>query len=110
MPLKNSSNTKNQSIEDETKKIKLAHHLFKDIETLAKHHIVTPELAEWAHEIRDDGNEATHDFDIDYDETKANQIVNFAEMFLTYTFTMPAMLHAKHLPQIETDTPENEEN
>jgi hypothetical protein len=51
----------------------------------------TPAMKEWAQAIRLDANDATHGED-DYSEEDAKTLHTFAEMFLTYTFTLPAML------------------
>ena len=53
--------------------------------------VVTPAMKDWAHHIRLDGNEAAHDTD-EYSEQDARQLQVFAEMFLTYAFTLPATL------------------
>jgi len=53
--------------------------------------VATPAMKEWAQHIRLDANEATHELG-DYSEDDAKQLHIFAEMFLTYAFTLPAML------------------
>jgi hypothetical protein len=55
---------------------------------------VTPAMKEWAHEIRELGNDAAHEEDpFTGDEAKTLQA--FTELFLTYTFTLPGMLVAR---------------
>jgi hypothetical protein len=44
-------------------------------------------MKEWAHQIRLDANDATHD-----PEEFSKKLQVFTEMFLTYAFTLPAML------------------
>lgn len=55
---------------------------------------ITPSLKEWAHEVRIDGNSAAHDQD-ELTPDQVTQLAAFTEMFLVYTFTMPAKLAAK---------------
>lgn len=65
--------------------------LYRRIEELASTGKVTAELKDWAHIIRDDGNEASHEEEpvtVDF----ATELLSFAEMFLMYTFTMPGMV------------------
>jgi len=61
------------------------------IERLAKAGRLTPELREWAHEIRHLGNEAVHDDEPPTREELA-ALRGFSEMVLTYLFTLPGML------------------
>jgi hypothetical protein len=53
--------------------------------------VATPAMKEWAHHIRFDANDAAHDPD-EYSENDAWQLHVFAQMFLTYAFTLPEML------------------
>ncbi len=53
--------------------------------------IATPAMKDWAQHIRLDGNDAAHDED-EYSEDDAKTLHIFAEMFLTYAFTLPEML------------------
>lgn len=64
--------------------------LQKRIEALPLN-IATPAMKEWAHHIRLDANEATHDVE-EFTEEDAKKLQLFAEMFLTYAFTLPAMM------------------
>ena len=59
------------------------------IDTLAHHHLITPAMCEWAHQIRDDGNEANHEEDVVFDQSDAEQMQAFTELFLIYAFTLP---------------------
>jgi hypothetical protein len=52
---------------------------------------ITPAMKEWAHEIRNLGNDAAHEED-PFTEAEAKALHAFAEMFLTYAFTLPGML------------------
>ena len=61
------------------------------IDALAERQLLTPAMREWAHIIRLDGNAAVHEEE-DIDEESANALKNFTEVFLLYTFTLPAMV------------------
>lgn len=53
--------------------------------------VVTPAMKEWAQHIRLSGNNAVHEPE-EFSEVDAQQLHVFAELFLTYAFTLPAML------------------
>lgn len=55
---------------------------------------ITDEMADWANEIKDLGNDATHD-PVDVPEADAAEITKFTELFLMYIFTLPGMLAAR---------------
>ena len=60
--------------------------------------IATPAMKEWAHHVRLDANEAAHEPE-EFSKEDAQKLHTFAEMFLTYAFTLPAMLkRAKEQP------------
>lgn len=61
------------------------------INRLGAAHAITPAMNEWAHIIRDDGNDAVHD-ENPYGEEDAGQLLAFSETFLMYAFTLPAMI------------------
>lgn len=65
--------------------------LYNRIENLAASGKITSELKDWAHIIRDDGNEAAHEENPVTPEF-SGEILSFTEMFLMYTFTMPGMV------------------
>jgi hypothetical protein len=65
--------------------------LYQRIEALEAGRKITPQMKEWAHAIRIDGNDAAHDIDL-FSEEEATRLCSFTEMFLQYTFTMPGML------------------
>jgi hypothetical protein len=52
---------------------------------------ITKDLAEWAHEIREVGNDAVHK-STPFSEKDAKDIAKFTEIFLMYVFTLPGML------------------
>jgi len=53
--------------------------------------LATPAMKEWATHIRFGGNDAAHEED-EFSEKDAKLLHTFAEMFLTYAFTLPEML------------------
>lgn len=65
--------------------------LQKRIDALPQEIGITPAMKEWAHEIRDLGNDAAHE-DEPFTEVEAKALQAFIEMFLTYAFTLPGML------------------
>jgi hypothetical protein len=52
---------------------------------------VTPAMKEWAHAIRQLGNDAAHEEE-PVDQAHAEALQGFTEMFLRYTFEMPGKL------------------
>lgn len=64
------------------------------IDALHKAGKLTEDLKEWAHLIRLDGNQGAHDDD-ELSEDQIQQLQSFTELFLTYTFTLPAEVAAK---------------
>jgi hypothetical protein len=69
--------------------------LSQRIRQLRERHLLTDELAAWANEIRIDGNEAAHDAE-EPDRENARQMKEFLHVFLLHTFTLPAMIKARH--------------
>jgi len=65
--------------------------LFQRIEKLFDAGLITSSMRDWSHEIRLDGNDAVHD---DEPETAEDALatLKFTEAFLTYTFSLPAMV------------------
>jgi len=53
--------------------------------------VATPAMKAWAHHVRLDANEAAHEPE-EFSEEDAKTLHIFAQMFLTYAFTLPAML------------------
>lgn len=68
--------------------------LYHRIEQLYSAGAITEDLKDWAHIIRDDGNEAAHEEE-PVAEEHAKELLSFCEIFLMYTFTMPGMVNAK---------------
>jgi hypothetical protein len=58
---------------------------------------ITPAMKEWAHQIRELGNDAAHEED-PFTENEAKALQAFSELFLTYTFTLPGMLAVRKSP------------
>ncbi len=67
--------------------------LYTRIENLPDEIGVTNAMKEWAHQVRDIGNEAAHEEP--ETEADAKVIYNFTNMFLRYAFTMPGMMEAR---------------
>lgn len=63
------------------------------IDVLAEKYAITPAMKEWAHIIRDEGNEAAHG--ASFDEPSAKQLQEFTELFLIYGFTLPERVKAR---------------
>ncbi len=53
--------------------------------------LATPAMKAWAHHVRLEANEAAHEPE-EFTKEDAKRLHVFAEMFLTYAFTLPAML------------------
>lgn len=69
------------------------------IDELAKRGGLTTDLKDWAHVIRLEGNDAAHDQD-PYTESEANELLAFADLYLTYVYTLPGRLKAKRTAPI----------
>ena len=65
--------------------------LYSKIEKLAKNGQITEDLKNFAHQIRNLGNDATHNDD-DITQEELNNLSIFTRMFLMYVFTLPAMI------------------
>jgi hypothetical protein len=70
---------------------RLADNLYKRIEWLHAQGKLTPELKDWAHVIRGEGNDAAHE-EQPYTKKEAEQVHNFTQVFLMYIFTIPGMI------------------
>lgn len=68
--------------------------LYRRIEKLHELGLITDDLKDWAHIIRDDGNEAAHEEE-PVSSDFADELLSFTELFLMYTFTMPEMVKSK---------------
>jgi len=67
------------------------------IEKLVQQNRLTPELGEWADQIRLLGNEAAHEIDQPTRE-EVEALRNFSDLVLRYLFTLPAMVKARKAP------------
>lgn len=62
--------------------------LVKRIDKLAADHRITPDLKDWAHELRLDGNEAVHG-DEEATQEVTDQMHHLTYFLLTYLYTLP---------------------
>lgn len=67
--------------------------LFDRIEAMVKSADLTPAMGQWSHRIRLDGNDAIHDEDPET-EKDATATKQFTEAFLTYSYSLPALVSA----------------
>ena len=74
------------------------------IDDLTSKHRLTPQIQEWAHAIRLDGNDATHDPD-PFKAEEAMEIRSFTEIFLRYVFELPGMLNERRARKSSPPTP-----
>jgi hypothetical protein len=68
--------------------------LYDRIEQLANNGKITDDLKNWAHEIRDIGNDASHEDD-PFKSEEAKDIHAFTDLFLRYVYTLSCMLEAR---------------
>jgi Domain of unknown function (DUF4145) len=66
--------------------------------------VATPAMKEWAQHIRLEGNDAVHGPD-EYSDKDAGELRTFAELFLTYAFTLPEMLKKAKPPSPPASPP-----
>ncbi|WP_432449039.1 DUF4145 domain-containing protein [Aliiroseovarius marinus] len=71
--------------------------LFNRIEKLHSSGRITTPIKDWAHDVRLDGNNATHDGT--GDRAAAAEYVEFLKMFLNMTFSLPARIEEKRNQQ-----------
>ncbi|MFJ5253770.1 DUF4145 domain-containing protein [Pseudomonas sp. NPDC088414] len=71
--------------------------LEKRLKTLAADGKITAAMADWAQEIRIDRNAAIHEDD-EFTQRDAEDIVAFTEAFLTYIYTLPALINSRRQP------------
>ena len=65
--------------------------LYHKIENLAGRGLITDSLREWAHEVRNIGNDGAHeDGEITFKD--AEQAIFFADMLFHYLYTLPGMI------------------
>lgn len=69
--------------------------IFNRIEALSKHQTnpLTPDMVEWAHIIRKDGNLASHD-EVELTDKEIVELGNFTKMLLIYLYEMPERVKA----------------
>lgn len=77
-----------------TKSMDQSWKLEKRLKTLALSGKITADMADWAEEIRLDRNTAAHE-DIQLTEADAQDIVTFTEAFLTYVYSLPALINSR---------------
>jgi len=53
--------------------------------------VLTPDLKDWAHQVRLGGADAAHDAD-PFTSTEAEELLDFVELYLTYVYTLPGRL------------------
>ena len=70
--------------------------LFERINALEAKRRITPAMRDWAHNIRLQGNDATHEEDEEFSEQRACEMKDFAELFLIYAFTLPERIKASN--------------
>lgn len=75
--------------------------LKKRIDALSKAGTLTPDIAEWAHSVRELGNEATHDEEVPTDEDIAD-LAAITRVILEYLYTMPAKVARRTNPPAVT--------
>jgi len=66
--------------------------LFKRIDTAAANHLITDEMAAWAHEVRLDANDQRHDDEegVMPAEVDAKKSIEFAMALAQFLFVLPA--------------------
>ena len=65
--------------------------LVKRIQKLTEEHKLTPNLAEWADQVRLGGNDVAHEED-SFSQEAAKELASFTELVLLYLFTLPGMM------------------
>ena len=73
------------------------------IDTLAGKNLITPAMCEWAHLIRDDGNDATHEENAVFTKDDAKQMREFTQLFLLCAFTLPESVKLARGTSTNTD-------
>ena len=78
--------------------------LFERIENAAGQHKLTPDLANWAHQIRLGGNDASHE-EAPFSKDAAEELASFTKLVLLYLFTLPGMLEKSRIrPESSNDS------
>jgi HEPN domain-containing protein len=68
--------------------------LYSRIEALYTKGLIAETLKDWAHMLRENGNEAAHE-EQPVTEEHASELLSFSELLLMYVFTLPGMITAK---------------
>ena len=68
--------------------------LYSRIEKAVADHLITPEMAEWAHEVRLDANDQRHADEeaSEPTETSAKRVIKFAEALGMFLFGLPRLV------------------
>ncbi|MFV8979827.1 DUF4145 domain-containing protein [Serratia fonticola] len=74
--------------------------LVKRISVLHGKGVITDQMKDWAHIVRIDSNGAVHS-DEEFTQEEAEEMIGFTEVFLIYSFTLPAMVSAKQTAKTE---------
>jgi hypothetical protein len=74
--------------------------LYSRIGEAAKTHLITDEMALWAHEVRLDANDQRHADDNAPlpQEAEANKVIEFAQALAQFLFVLPAMVTRGRTP------------
>ena len=75
--------------------------LYAKIRSLADDHVLPGALAEWAHEIRLDGNDGAHDEGVSRVQLEATRA--FADALLRYLIVLPKMVEARRAAAVADD-------
>lgn len=81
---------------DESKDEKLV----KRISCLHGKGLITAQMKDWAHIVRIDSNGAVHS-DEEFSKEEADEVIGFTEVFLIYSFSLPAMVDAKQKSHVQ---------
>jgi hypothetical protein len=68
--------------------------IYSRIEALAARGALTPDLKEWAHQVRLGRADAAHDLD-PFSQEEADELLDFAELYLTYVYSIPGRLEER---------------
>ncbi|MCG7388710.1 DUF4145 domain-containing protein [Pantoea sp. ACRSB] len=74
--------------------------LVQRITMLHAQNLITEQMKDWAHIVRIDSNGAVHSDEI-FTKEEAEEIIGFTEVFLIYSFTLPAMVEAKKVSETQ---------
>lgn len=77
--------------------------LFQKINNLESKRLIPPAMRDWAHHLRDIGNEGAHGEAVTKED--AEQAVYFAEMLFTYLYSLPAKMEEYRQTEAEHTAP-----